>query len=365
MGNILQIVFCSKFSFSICPKLDAKKSKGKMAASEIKNQLHVFHNPFADTTSQPKIPDGKCNDSLGFCTQAVQEISNAEGENTMHMLIYAGMNAACVIDKCAQATRGSRTYYIPHFSGSGNCDWDDAGHLGTAAFNVRNSANYGQWRTVSVGAQLKLLNPVDQDDGWWEAIRISPEFNNSEWWLTTTNNSGVASTYGTVSPVGLLKSSLSTDSMVNEQTYSTGLIRDLNRVQFECHGKLDHHDFHQNRNEIHIETGAIASIDNGVEFETKFNLGFDCVKDIVDQWVDPGYDMIYLRLHCRENTPLSTTFLGSRFHLNIQENQEIIYDTFADESRYHTKTYNIGADAASLHGSARRLGQNAAKLAYN
>lgn len=364
MGNIFQILFCEYLL--ICPKFNAKQIEGKMAANEIKNQLHVFHNPFADTTSQPKIPDGKCNDSLGFSTQAVQEIQNAASESTMHLLIYAGMNAACIVDKCAQATRGSRTYYIPHFSGSGNCDWDDAQNGTTDAFNVRNTANYGQWRCVSVGAQLKLLNPVDQDDGWWEAIRISPEHNNSEWFLTTTENGGNAgAANGTVAPVGLLQGILSSDSLVNENSYSTGLLRDLHRVQFECHGKLDYHDFHQNRNEIHIESAAITSIDNAVDFETQFNLGYDCVKDLVDQWTDPGYDMIYLRLHCRANTPLSTTFLGSRFHLNVMENQEIIYDTFADESRYHTKTYNIGADAASLHGSARRLGQNAAKIAYS
>ena len=333
-----------------------------MSSNEIKNQLHVLHNPFSDKTSQPKIPDGKANESLGFATQSVQEIANAQGEDIMHILLYPGMNSGVVIDNAAQADVGARTYYIPTFFGSSGVDWDDAVDGGTATFNVRGQDNYALWRLVSQGLQLKLLNPVDQDDGWWESVRVTPELTNVDWRLTTGNNSSQpGGNNGTIAPVGLIKSLLSQQTLSNEQSYSTGLLRDLHRVQFECHGQKDFHDFIHQRNEIRLASNGITAIDKTTDFETQFALGAPDPVDVIEQFVDTSYDMVYLRLHCRANTG-TTPNLGSRFHLNCISNQEVVFDHEERESRFHTKTHTIGTGAASIHMQARRADQNAAKM---
>jgi len=323
--------------------------------------LHVFHNPFADTTSQPKIPDGKINESLGFATQVVQEVGNAQGEDTMHMILFPGMNAGIIIDNAAQATLGTRSYYVPTFTGSSGIDWGDAVDA-TTAFQVRGRDNYALWRVVSTGLQLKLLNAVDEDDGWWESVRLTNELDNLEYTLTTGNNSTQPSSdNGTIAPKGLIQGLLSQQTLANEQSYSTGLLRDLHRVQFECHGKLDHHDFRQMRNELDLRATEIGSVDVATDYEANFNAGHDGPVDIIQQFIDPGYDMVYIRLHCRANTGTAPN-LGSRFHLNCISNQEINFDQVDRESRFQTKSHNIGSGAASVHAQARRGNQNAAKM---
>ncbi|AQA27297.1 P1 [Avon-Heathcote estuary associated bacilladnavirus] len=352
-------IFC--FS-ACCNEVNASKKKGKkMSANEIKNQLHVMHDPFSDKTSQPKIPDGKANESLGFATQTVQEVGNAEGANTMHILLFPGQNSGILIDETAQADLGSRTYYIPTFFGSNGLDWDDLADATTAA-NVRGLDNYALWRVVSTGLQLKLLNPVDQDDGWWESVRVTTENTNVDWYLTTGNNSTQpGGNNGTIAPVGLINSLLSQQTLANEQSYSTGLLRDLHRVQFECHGQRDYHDFIQQRNEIRLAGAAISAVDKTTNYEAQFSLGHDDANDVINQFVDRSYDMVYIRLHCRQNTG-TTPFLGSRFHLNCVSNQEVIFDHEERESRFHTRSHTIGSNANSVHMQARRADQNAAKM---
>ena len=335
-----------------------------MSTDEIKNQLHMVHNPFADKTNQPKIPDGKTNASLGFQTQVVDEIGNAVGKETMHLLLFPGMNGGVIIDECAQAAVTGRTYYIPGFIGSSGLDWSsiETAIDDTAAKNVTGVDDYALWRVVSTGLQLKLLNPTEQDDGWWEAIRVSTELSNLDYIFTTTNNSGDASVRGIVAPEGLLRSgTLPNQTLANEQSYSTGLLRDLHRVQFECHGQKDFHDFIHQRDNIRIDAGARDSVSGSVGEAFLFP-GYDSIADVIKQFVDTSYDMVYIRLHCRPNTG-TAPFLGSRLHLNCISNQEIVYDHTERESRFHTKTNTIGTGATSIHMQARRADRNAAKMA--
>lgn len=361
MGSIISIS-----NYTLCKELNCvyartKKGKHKMSVNEIKNQLHVLHDPFSDKTSQPKIPDGKANESLGFATQTVQEIGNAQGSDTMHIILFAGQNSGVIIDNAAQADRGARTYYIPTFFGSNGLNWGDLTET-IAAHNVRGLDNYALWRIVSTGLQLKLLNPVDQDDGWWESVRVTAELTNVDWYLTTGNNSNQpAGNNGTIAPVGLIKSLLSQQTLANEQSYSTGLLRDLHRVQFECHGQKDYHDFIHQRNEIRLAAAAQGSVDKTTDFEAQFALGHPDATDVITQFVDTSYDMVYIRLHCRSNTG-TTPNLGSRFHLNCISNQEVIFDHEERESRFHTKSHTVGSGAASIHMQARRADQNAAKM---
>lgn len=362
MGTVVSIQsYCCE---NLVLKLNARREKGKqlsMSANEIKNQLHVLHDPFSDKTSQPKIPDGKANESLGFATQTVQEVGNAQGEDTMHIILFTGQNSGVIIDNTAQAGLGARTYYIPTFFGSNGLDWLDLTEA-IDANNVRGLDNYALWRVVSTGLQLKLLNPVDQDDGWWESVRVTPELSNVDWYLTTGNNSNqTGGNNGTIAPVGLIKSLLANQTLANEQSYSTGLLRDLHRVQFECHGQKDYHDFIHQRNEVRLAAAAQSAVDQTTDFEAQFTQGHADATDVIQQFVDTSYDMVYIRLHCRSNTGTEPT-LGSRFHLNCISNQEVVFDHEERESRFHTKTHTVGSGAASIHMQARRADQNAAKM---
>lgn len=321
------------------------------AANEVKQQLHMVHNPFSSATSQPKLPDGKVNKSLGFSTQSVEEIS---GTGEVEILLFPGLNAMAVIKGSNQATLGTRINYIPKFQGSNTVDWSAANLVTPTGFNVRSTDNYAMWRVVSAGMQLKLLNPVDEDDGWWEACRVTAELDNDDWNLFTVNNSADILNNGCFVPVGQLSTGINIVNIVNEPSYSTGLLRDLHRVQFELHTQKDFHDFIQMRDDVRIPTEAIEAVD-GTNYYMSFNSGYPEVQDLIKQYTDQNMDMVYVKLHCNNVT-------GSRFHMNLVMNQEIVFDPSQRESRFQTRCHNIGAGAASIHLNARRADGNAAHM---
>lgn len=332
---------------------------------DVKRQLHTFHNPFAGTTNQPKIPDGKATHSLGFQTQTVDEIVNGAAIGTMHFIMYAGQNSGLVAWDPATAITGTRRYFIPNFNNSGGPNWSGVADA-TAGGNVVSTEAYAHWRMVSVGLQLKLLNTSEEDDGWWEAIRLTPELSEEDWLLTTAQNgTSLGTANDTMAPVGLLSGgTLTGRSLANEPSYTTGLLRDLNRVQFELHGTKDYHDFIQCATNRGLDGADLAAVANtpGSNYEASFNAGSDKAKDLINQYVDTSYDMMYIRLHCRQNQVASETENGSRLHVNLIANQEVIYDSLERESRYQTRSHNIGAGAASVHADARRKTGQAAHI---
>ena len=322
------------------------------AANEVKQQLHMMHNPFSSATSQPKIPDGKATKSLGFAQQSVEEFS---GTGEVELLIFPGLNACTIIKGLDSPTPiGNRTFYIPRFQGANVANWDDAVDSSTP-FNVAQLDNYAYWRHVSVGVQMKLLNPVDEDDGWWEAIRLTAELDNNEWMLTTVDNSTDRLNAGVMAPVNQLFVGVNNNQIANEPSYSTGLLRDLNRVQFELHTIRDQSEFIHMPDDLRLAANALAGVDVTTDFQATFESGHENVRDLIEKFSDTNLDMLYIKLHCN-------TTNGSRFHLNQVMNTEVIFDPSERESRFQTRSHNIGTGAASIHQNARRADGNAANM---
>jgi len=328
------------------------------SANEITDQLHVYHNPFATHTSQPKIPDGKAIHSIGFSTQFVEQIdnSNAASDDVLHMLLYPGMNSALIVSgtptQAAAGSLGTRAYYVPAFQNSNGISWDTLVNPAVDA-DVTMDDGYAKWRIGSLGLQLKLLNSVEEDDGWWEACRVNEALLAFDWQLSTVGDSTNRATDGCVTPLGLL-GKLELREIANEPTYSTGLLRDLNRIQFECHPTGIEHDFQQQKKQVELESGDYL-YSSGAR-QGSLLTESPAVFNLIENFVDFGHDMVYIRLHCR---PRSQG--GSRFHVNCVSNQEIVYDTNDRLARYQTRSHTIGSDMEA-HTLLRRKNGAAASL---
>ncbi|UNI72602.1 MAG: capsid protein [Avonheates virus SG_4_10] len=340
----------------------ARKKVSSNTAHEVKNQLHVYHNPFSEATSQPKIPDGAAVRSLGVHHQNVREYA---GQGILHMLMFPGMSSTLVLsssnDPTSQYSLG-RDYVIPGFAGVNGPNWSNFSDA-TSAMLVSQRDNYSHWRLVSAGLQLKLLNSQEEDDGWWESIRLTREHNHEDWFLTTEENSTNNDTDGTIAPVGLISQEGAADvrtlSLADESTYATGLLRDLHRIQFELHGVTGDHNFIKMRDDVRVQGAAINEGDEGTDgtYDLTFNAGFDDTMELIDHFVDTSYDMIYIRLHCRNDSATP-----SRFHVNSVMNHEVIFDARERESRYMTKSHNIGSGAAEHHSAMRKADSNSVQF---
>lgn len=335
------------------------KQVGKIGGlgTEVRDSLHMLHDPFSDRTNQPKIPDGKINDSLGLSSTNVFELSAATTE--VHMLLYAGCNS-CLIAQNVEQQDALRNYYVPKISSSGeSLIWIGADTTIPSVndFTVASNQEYGMWRTVSTGLQLKLLNPAEEDDGWWEAVRISPDETATYWEMSTFENGlGAAdrTNAGCLVPYGILNQYVG-KPLSNDNTYSTGLLRDLHEVQFELHGRKDYHDFKLRRNGVRLE-GGVYEVDTTANV-ANFTSAEDDVHELIQNFADESMDMIYLRFHTRAP---ATDVNPSRFHTHIVNNQEVHYPTGTVENRFHSKCTSVGAGTMSIHFQGRRSQQNAA-----
>jgi hypothetical protein len=325
----------------------------KLAPLE-QRQLAVFHNPFSNATKQPKIPDGKASESLGFKTQAVTEVQNLPGGDGMiHMILYPGCNACVCMtgDAASDAAFSANKYNVVGFTDSNDINWST---WTTSGGTANRADTYALWRVVSCGLKLALLNPEEENDGWWEAIRINASTEITNYALLTKDCSGTR-TAGVLAPTPLIDA-YDTATIVNERSYTTGLLKDIDKVAFTLNGVMDHHDFKRPNNYYDCSLSDVGTVDlTNMYALFDEGRGQGPAAQMRDDNIDSGYDMIYIRIHGK------TGSIPTRLHVNAVSNQEIAFGDFTKESRFHTAAANIGLSNAAAHATARRSNYSAAK----
>ena len=199
---------------------------------------------------------------------------------------------------------------------------------------------------MSQGMRISLLNPAEEDDGWWEAIRVNRPIETTLYNFMCKNADSVDRTVdGTLAPALVLED-LKTQNLVNERSYATGLLRDLHNHMFSLHAVADEHDFKLQSTAQTFNTDDVTAI-NGADSFTTLRNGADNAFEMIQRWIDHGHDMVYLRVHGRTGAQLS------RLHCNIVSNQEIVFAPEEREARFHTGTGEIGR-AMDDHIQAKR-----------
>lgn len=293
----------------------------------------MYHNPFSKATKQPKIPDGKVTESLGFSTQAVLETQAIDsGNGILHFLLFPGQDCALVVsgDTFSNSTYVTYKYLNVGFTGSNGIN--HAGVDGTGG-TVIYEDDYANWRVVSAGLKLALLNPAEQDDGWYEACRITERLEASDYILGTKDGVKNDASNGTITPALLLER-LKTRELVNERSYTTGLLRSLATKKFELHPQTDDHDMKQQTNTQEL-VNLDVSIDDTIDLVKTLSDGRLNNINLINRTIDKSFDMVYVRCHGRTNAGSP-----SRIHCNVISNQEITFGGNRREARFHTGSLN-------------------------
>jgi len=268
-----------------------KTNSGDSAAS---NQLAVYRSPFSTATTNPKIPDGKAYHSSGIRLQAVKEWVNNTA-TTMDFLVFPGLNNGLIMANASPAN-GRYMSYPSH------------GQF-TLAGAVASQVNEGlidKWRIVSQALRITLINNSDENDGWWEAVRVQVGISSN--FLLDDTAQGVI--VGTSSPATSLPGVDITRQMVENPTYVSGKLRDIHRHLFQLAPQGSDHDF--------IEMSPSHP-----------NEGFGASDTIIDK----NYDAIYIRIHGRTGLTSPT-----RIMTHMVSNQEVVYDEGSTLCRYHSET---------------------------
>lgn len=284
--------------------------RGGYRKSPVTRHLAVYHNAFSTASTGAKIPDGKSYHSTGIRLQAVKEFT-ANTNGTMDFLIFPGINNGMV---AAGVTDNDASWGMPYTS---HCVLDTVGDFPSQADETR----ILRWRIVSQACKFTLTNNSDENDGWWEAIRVQTHGTSAEGFALVLHGDGrTVIGPGTTGQIpGITLGSF--PNFVEHPTYVTGKLRDIHRETFDLMPQGADHDFQR------LEPGMYPPA-------------------LIEAFSDSeNYDAVIVRIHGRGGTGTPTRVMA-----HMVSNQEVLYDENTSLARYHTESPN----ALTIFQSSKR-----------
>lgn len=277
------------------------KTVGK---NHMQDCLAVYHNPFSVATTNPKIPDGKVYASTGLRLQAVAEVVN-DGTESMDILLFPGLSNGLTVSSSTGGTPAGTPWSIPYkahgrFSQTTTYPLEQ---LGTTPIH--------KWRLVSQGLKITLINNSDENDGWFEAIRIQGNADGGfKPTLSANEPAGSGSYIGAGGSTTL--PAVQDTNLVEHPTYVTGKLRDIHKYLFHLMPQGNDHDFTIiSKSQGSDEEFANACLDN------------------------ESFDMVFIRVHGRTQAANGTP---TRLMVHVVANQEIVYEEASFMTRYHSES---------------------------
>ena len=236
----------------------------------MQDYLTSLLDPFTTKADPPKYNDGKVNRSAAVKLRSTGTIQCNTGSVTW-LVLFPGF---------------SHSLLNPE-----NDPWPNpfSGHVAS----VVDRQSVKQIRVTGAGLRLSLINNADQNEGFWEAVRIP--FNISDF-------PSVNLTTGVMGLPDFLASDFDISSY---QTYVTGKMRDLHRYQFKLNSVTTEHPFTD-----FTQADAFLAA----------NPGDPAPIEYVDTWVDQAFDIVLIKLHGRADAASPT-----RVMYNTVSTQEVVY----------------------------------------
>lgn len=232
--------------------------------------MEVMRNAFSDATTQPRVPDGKTTESIGFRKKVMAEIEQ-DGSNPIEILFFAGLNA-CIVMRGGRLTASkekgdlSQIKYIrleDHVTVSNNTPSDPM----KIRWDQEDTYALCKWRPVSYGLLLSLVNSSDYNEGWWEAVRISlcdnmSTYNAIKERIIPTGGTGAVDK--DVQPLLVVPPipDMSSNQMLSNQSYSTGKLRNISQIVFQLNPELKEHDFLRVHDKIAFDGVDPSTVEN-------------------------------------------------------------------------------------------------------
>lgn len=237
--------------------------------------VQTFIDPFDASVAQPKILDGSVDRSCGIKLKATGtfNLDGAGGET--YFVLFPGYSY-CANWKNAAGAPSMHTVFPNHLE------------------TTTNRTNIKQLRLVSCGVRFSLENSADENEGFWEAVRIPLDYNNFALVDTAAPN-------GEDYASKVINAFAITD-MSNYSTYQSGRLRDVERFMFKLNSVAPDHPFKRVLN---------AS-----------------TQPAVTDTIDDFFDCVVIKMKGRVDAVTPSTI---RYHL--VSNQEVVYQENTQLSR--------------------------------
>lgn len=268
-----------------------------MAQAVDSNMILAHLDPFSNRFSPPKILDGKASMSSAIKLRMT-------GQTTLPTTTGASVTL-CL-------GPGLSSNFYPH-DGLPVLPYGSPvyqAHFATP--ELRNTIKH--IRLVGAAATFSLLNNADQNEGYWEAVRVP--FN---WSDVTVRQGATAATdavtgsldfSGAISSAGL--------DFSQHSTYMTGKLKDLHRYQFKINSTTNEHVF---TDPSVIGTGLTTDVDIDVQQK-----GF----------IDESFDIVLIRVYGRNEAALPSVI-----RYEVVSNQEVVWKENSQTARLMTRSQAI------------------------
>lgn len=195
-------------------------------------QEAYYLHPFAQTTQQPKIPDGKMNTSIGVQNNLQSEITTEPADDslyaTYYFVLYPGWNLAMTVYKKTHGTQfAAMAATIDTNSGywrqnpTNNTRWD----------STPNSPCF--WRMVSQGMRITALESSANIQGHFESVSLPVNIQRDE---TTYSQQpvGTGENCRFIRPTNEYIEKLEENTQLwrNSKTYTSGTLEELKNLVF-------------------------------------------------------------------------------------------------------------------------------------
>lgn len=305
----------------------------------------VIRNPFSTAVANAKIPDG----SVALSTTCKYSVSSTISDTTgsVNILLagglYCGLSALVTTSAPGATTRVFRQqnfqYAVPTRLPSLPVASGDGSAATPFVYNVdQNQMVPNQYRIVSQGLRISLINNSQDNDGWFEAIRCSPSNSYTDWGIVpaVTAAAGVEAETSTIAPVldryegnGDAGSNLFSQGLNNwamNPSYIAGKARDLYKHNFILH-RQENNDFIEIPQDCQLFASTATTTTTSPRPLTGTN-------SITPWWVDKQMDSILIRI--RSN--VSGSNAGNMvLHVHMVQHVEECYDERSELHRFMTR----------------------------
>ena len=267
----------------------------------MRDYMETLINPFSMKLKAPKLLDGEVKYTAGIKLRATGEIVCSSTQNT-NVILFPGLtNVICYCTEPSGLDDSADPLESP-LTDPVNIDQTIFRHH-ISTVEDRRSVRLA--RLTGAGVRFFLTNSAEEDDGYWEACRLTAH--NYDGNLFFKNDSSGAN-FG----AGLLKVLATDFDQVNNKTYQFGQLRDFHKYVFKLNSQDNDHKF-----------SPISSLNTTAPLNNMATSLTD-----VNQW-----DMVFIKIRGRRNAASPSVL---RF--DSIANQEIVYAENSPLSRMMDET---------------------------